>query len=89
MHSVNQVQKHGSIQFPDASVQLPQFSRPESIPQMKFPFTFLSGARSKRIPLAINETADGDTMIEVVNVVMNNIEGYLPATSTMNGGKKR
>ena len=88
MFSFNTLQSRGNIQFPDASLQLPQFSRPESVPQIKFPFTFVSRARSKRVPLANNETAASDTIVEVVNVVMNNIEDYLPATAA-NGGKER
>ena len=86
MLSSNQLQSHDSIQFPDASVQLPQFSRPESIPQIKLPITFISTARHKRETSTVNETAEGDTVVEVVNVVMNNIEEYLPAA---NGGKER
>ena len=86
MLSFNQLQSHDSIQFPDASVQLPQFSRPTSIPQIKLPFTFVSTARRKRETSTVNGTVEGDTMVEVVNVVMNNIEDYLPTT---NGGKER
>ena len=86
--SFNQLHSHRSIQFPDASLQLPQFSRPASIPQIKLPNTFVSAARRKRATFTVNETAEGDTMVEVVNVVMNNIEDYLPAATTIDGKER-
>ena len=74
--SFNQLQKRGHLQFPDASVKLPSFGRPTNIPQIKFPAAFISAStRSKmEAPLETN----GTTMVEVVNMVMNNIEDYLP-----------
>lgn len=83
MLSFNQLHSRGSIQFPDASIKLPQFSRLASIPHIKLPTAFVSTARSRRSPFTVNETAERDTMVEVVHVVMNNMEDYLP-NATMN-----
>ena len=77
MLSFNQLQKHGSLQFPDASIKLPHFGRPANIPHIKFPAAFISAARRTETPLGVNGTAKGDS-VEVVNTVMNNIEDYLP-----------
>ena len=88
MLSFNQLQSRGNIQFPDASIQLAQFSRPAGIPQIKLPVKFVSTARRKKERSTVSETVESDAMVEVVNVVMNNIEEYLPA-ATINGGKER
>ena len=78
--SFNQLQAHGNLRFPDASVKLPNFGRPANIPHIKFPAAFISTVRRARREalLRVNGTSRHDTMVEVMNVVMNNIEGYLP-----------
>ena len=74
--SFNQLQGRGNLRFPDASVKLPDFGRPANVPHIKFPAAFISAGRGFRreAPLEDNDT----TLVEVVNVVMNNIEDYLP-----------
>ena len=74
------MQARGNLGFPDNSVKLPEFSRPANIPHIKFPAAFISAAsRSRGEALSgENGTMTSDTIVEVVNVVMNNIEDYLP-----------
>lgn len=74
------MQERGNLRFPDTSVKLPEFGRPADIPHITFPAAFISAAsRSRREALAgENGTMTSDTTVEVVNVVMNNIEDYLP-----------
>ena len=81
--SFNQLQKRGHLQFPDGSVKLPDFGRPANIPQIKLPAALISAStRSRReAPLGVNGTASSNAMVEVVNVVMNNMEDYLPDTA--------
>ena len=71
------------MQFPDGSVKLPDFSRPANIPQIKLPAAIISAStRSRReAPIGVNGTTRSNTMVEVVNVVMNNMEDYLPDTA--------
>ena len=74
------MQARGNLRFPDNSVKLPEFSRPAYIPLVKFRAAFISAAsRSRGEALSgENGTMTSDTIVEVVNVVMNNIEDYLP-----------
>lgn len=74
----NRLQKHGSLQFPDASVKLLQFSTPANIPHIKLPTAFVSAAISREVPFGVNGMVESDKIIEVVNVVMDNMEDYLP-----------
>lgn len=89
--SFNQLQAHGNLQFPDPSVKLPDFGRPANVPHISFPAAFFSAARRSRREESpgVNGTVKSDAMLEVVNVVMNNIEDYLPADTAVNGVNER
>ena len=82
------MQEHGGIQFPDSSIKLPQFSRPENIPHIKLPAAFISAARRRVTPGATHVATEDDTMLEVVNVVMNNIEDHLTITRMIRSNAK-
>ena len=88
MLSFNQLQEDGGFRFPDSSIKLPHFSRPADIPHIKLSTAFISAARNREIPLRTNAMADGETMVKVVNVVMNNIEDYL-TDATMSATRER
>lgn len=81
MLSFNQL--HG-VQFPyGSSSTLSKFSRSKDVPLIKMPPAFIFAARGKKLPLGVNTTIEGATnmnTIGVVNIVMNNVEEYLPDT---------
>ena len=81
MLSFNQLH---SVQFPyGSSSTLSQFSRSKDVPLIKMPPAFIFAASGRRPPLEVNTTIEAATsmnMIGVVNMVMNNVEEYLPDT---------
>ena len=87
----NQLQAHGNLKFPDASIRLPDFGRRANVPHINFPAAFFSAARRTRREesLEVNGTVKSDAMLEVVNVVMNNIEDYLPADTAIKDVNER
>ena len=78
--------------FPGPGVTLPLFRKLDSIPQIEFPPSFLHAARGRpsgKMFIEVNvyslllstvfDCVAGNDSVVVVNMVMNNIENYLPS----------
>ena len=84
MFSFNQLRSSVHFPFGNAALNLSKFSRSiNDVPQIRIPPAFIFAATGEKMPLSVNTTMENANRrtIGVVNMVMNNVEKYLPDKS--------
>ena len=83
MFSFNQLRSSVHFPFGNAALNLSKFGRSiNDVPQIRIPPAFIFAATGEKMPFGVNTTMENANRraIGVVNMVMNNVEKYLPFT---------